>query len=164
MPPIPAPRHQLCPSVRMFANTVSHSTAGCGMYADERTWHRTSPSGNGSARRVFEKGLSLRELARRTQKAPSYLNDIEYNRRVPSESVVRQLSEELDLDVDLMLAAAGRVGEGAEEYMRSEPTAGVLFRRVAQEQLDETALQDLLAHVDQLAKKRRPKQPNRGDT
>jgi transcriptional regulator with XRE-family HTH domain len=102
-------------------------------------------------------GLSLRELARRLGKAPSYMNDIEYDRRVPSETVVRQLCEELDLDVDVMLAVAGRVGEGAEAYMRAEPTAGVLFRRVAEERLDEGALQELLARVEQLSKQRRPK-------
>ena len=109
------------------------------------------------------KGLTLRELARRIDKAPSYLNDIEYNRRVPSETVVRHLCEQIDLDVDVMLAAAGRVlGEDDEEYVKSEPTAGVLFRRVAKEQLDESALQDLLARVEQLAKKRRLKQRRRG--
>lgn len=106
------------------------------------------------------KKITLRELARRIEKAPSYVNDIEYDRRVPSEVVVRQLSDELDLDVDVMLALAGRVGEGAEEYLRSEPTAGVLFRRVAQEQLDEEALQELLSKVEQLSKQR-PRGPRR---
>lgn len=112
----------------------------------------------------LNKEMGLRELARLIDKAPSYLNDIEYSRRVPSEGVVRQLCEALDLDVDVMLAAAGRVGEGAEEYMRSEPIAGVLFRRVAQERLDESELQDLLARVDQLAKERRPKPRRRGES
>ncbi len=105
--------------------------------------------------------MSLRELARRIAKAASYLSDIEYDRRVPSEAVVRQLCDELELDVDVMLAVAGRVGEGAEDYMRSEPTAGVLLRRVAQERLDEAALQDLLARVEQFSKQRRPKLPPR---
>jgi transcriptional regulator with XRE-family HTH domain len=110
------------------------------------------------------KRISLRELARRVEKAPSYLNDIEYNRRVPSEAVVRQLSEQLDLDVEIMLAAAGRVlGEEDEEYVRSEPTAGVLFRRVAQERLDEEALQELLAQVEQLASKQRTEKEPGGD-
>lgn len=111
------------------------------------------------------KELSLRELARRIGKSPSYLNDIEYNRRVPSESVVRQLCEQLDLDVEVMLAAAGRVlGQGDEDYVRTEPTAGVLFRRVAKERLDESELQDLLARVEQLAKQRSPKPRRRGGT
>lgn len=103
------------------------------------------------------KDLSLREVARRIGKSPSYLNDIEYNRRVPSEAVVRLLCEQLGLDVEVMLAVAGRVlGQGDEEYVRSEPTAGVLFRRVAQERLDESQLQELLARVEELAKERRP--------
>ena len=57
--------------------------------------------------------------------------------------------------------AASRVGEGAEAYLKAEPTAGVLFRRVAEERLDERALQELLARVDQMSKQRRPK-PRRG--
>lgn len=109
------------------------------------------------------KGLSLRELARRIDKAPSYLNDIEYNRRVPSETVVRDLCGQLDLDVDVMLAAAGRVGEGAEEYMRSNPTAGVLFRRVSEAQLEEPALQELLSRAEQLAKDKQ-EGPTEGET
>ena len=126
-----------------------------------------SSSGKTFGDRVREgrvaKELSLRELARRIDKSPSYLNDIEYNRRVPSATVVRQLADQLELDVGVMLAAAGRVlGQGDEEYVRSEPTAGVLFRRVAQERLDESELQDLLAWVDKLAKERRPK-PGRGN-
>jgi len=103
----------------------------------------------------IKKGLSLRELARRLDIAASYLNDIEYNRRVPSEPVVRRISEELELDVDVMLAAAGRVGEGAEEYMKSNPTAGVLFRRVSEAGLNEHDLKELLSKAEQLAEKRR---------
>jgi len=104
------------------------------------------------------KELTLRELARRIEKAPSYLNDIEYDRRVPSEPVVRELCRVLDLDVDVMLAAAGRVGEGAEAYMKSNPTAGVLFRRVSEAKLGEHDLQDLLNRADDLVK-RRPQEP-----
>jgi transcriptional regulator with XRE-family HTH domain len=103
----------------------------------------------------IKKGLSLRELARRLGIAASYLNDIEYNRRVPSEAVVRRISEELELDVDVMLAAAGRVGKGAGEYMRSNPTAGVLFRRVSEAGLNEQDLRELLTKAEQLVKKRR---------
>ncbi len=101
------------------------------------------------------KALSLRELARRIEGSPSYLNDIEYNRRVPSEDVLRRISRELDLDVDRMLAAAGRVGEGAEQYMKTNPTAGVLFRRVSEAGLNELDLEALLRKAEDLARKRR---------
>lgn len=98
--------------------------------------------------------LSLRELARRIERAPSYLNDIEHDRRVPSEAVLRQLATELHLDADLLLAAAGRVGEGAERYMRSNPTAGVLFRRVSDAGLDEQDLRHLLEQAEEIIAKR----------
>lgn len=97
--------------------------------------------------------LSLRELARRIERAPSYLNDIEHDRRVPSEGVLRQLATELRLDADLLLAAAGRVGEGAERYMRSNPTAGVLFRRVSDAGLGEQDLRHLLEQAEEIIAK-----------
>jgi transcriptional regulator with XRE-family HTH domain len=98
--------------------------------------------------------LSLRELARRIERAPSYLNDIEHDRRVPSEAVLKQLAAELDLAVDLLLAAAGRVGEGAERYMQSNPTAGVLFRRVSDAGLGEQDLKQLLEQAEKMISKR----------
>jgi transcriptional regulator with XRE-family HTH domain len=101
-----------------------------------------------------EAGLSLRELARRLDRAPSYLNDIEYDRRVPSEVVLRQVASELNLNVDRLLAAAGRVGEGAEEYLKTNPTAGVLFRKVSDAGLGETELQQLLRQAERMINKR----------
>jgi len=99
-------------------------------------------------------GLSLRELARRIDRAPSYLNDIEHDRRVPSEPVLRQICTELNLDEDRLLAAAGRVGENAEEYLKANPTAGVLFRRLSGAGLDERELKQLLTQAEKLIRKR----------
>jgi transcriptional regulator with XRE-family HTH domain len=98
--------------------------------------------------------ISLRELARRIERAPSYINDIEHDRRVPSEPVLRQICGELGLDEDRLLAAAGRVGEGAEEYMKANPTAGVLFRRVSTAGLGEQDLNRLLNQADKLIRER----------
>jgi transcriptional regulator with XRE-family HTH domain len=99
-------------------------------------------------------GMTLRELARRIDKSPSYVNDIEYNRRTPSEQVVRDLCDVLDLDVDVMLAAAGRVGV-SDDYLRSNPTAGVLLRRAFEAGLGEEDLDKLVKHADRIAKQRR---------
>ena len=100
------------------------------------------------------KGLPLRELARRLQKSPSYINDIEHDRRIPSEGVLVQIAAELDLDVDQILAAAGRVGGEAEEYMKSNPTAGILFRKVSDAGLDENGLKRLLLHAEKMIDER----------
>jgi transcriptional regulator with XRE-family HTH domain len=99
-------------------------------------------------------GLSLRALARQLEVAPSYMNDIENDRRVPSEAVLRRIAFELGLDADLLLAAAGRVGEGAREYIRAEPTAGVLFRRLSDARLDEQGLKKLLEEAEKMITKR----------
>ena len=108
--------------------------------------------------RRMAKDLSLRELARRLDRAPSYLNDIEHNRRIPSEAVLRQICEVLELDVDEMLSVAGRLGEDAEHYLKRNPTAGVLFRRVSQGGLGEQELKELITEVDRLERKR-PQEP-----
>lgn len=95
-------------------------------------------------------GLSLRALARQLEVAPSYVNDIENDRRVPSEAVLRRIASELGLDADLLLAAAGRVGEGAREYIREQPAAGVLFRRLSDARLDEQGLKKLLEEAEKM--------------
>lgn len=99
-------------------------------------------------------GMPLRALARQLKVAPSYMNDIENDRRVPSEAVLRRIASELDLDADLLLAGAGRVGEGAREYIRANPTAGVLFRRMSDAGLDEQDVKKLLQQAEKMISKR----------
>ena len=82
------------------------------------------------------------------------MNDIENDRRVPSESVLIRIAAELGLDVDRLLAAAGRVGEGARDYIKANPTAGVLFRRVSGAGLDEQGLKKLLEQAEKMITRR----------
>ena len=108
------------------------------------------PLGDLINRGRLAKKLSLRALARHTGIAPSYLADIENDRRIPSESVLRSISEVLDLDFDGLMQQAGRLGEGAEQYLRQEKLAGQLFRRVAETNLDQKGLRNLLDRLEQL--------------
>ena len=96
---------------------------------------------------------TLRGLARDLGLSPSYLNDIEFDRRVPSAEVLRQIAERLGLDLDALWAAAGRLGiatKDAEQYIRETPSAGVLFRRVTNDRLTEGQLKRLLEQVDEM--------------
>jgi transcriptional regulator with XRE-family HTH domain len=95
---------------------------------------------------------TLRGLARDLELSPSYLNDIEFDRRVPSTEVLRQIADRLVLDLDALLAAAGRVGitKDGEQYIRDTPSAGVLFRRVTDDRLTEDQLQRLIKQVDKM--------------
>ncbi len=104
------------------------------------------------ARRAHEK--SLRALADEVKLSPSYLNDIEHDRRVPSEQAIRDIARVLDLDENAMLAKAGRVGEYTQEYMRSRPSAGVLLRKASDAGLSEEELQKLIPRLDRIIRDR----------
>jgi transcriptional regulator with XRE-family HTH domain len=101
-----------------------------------------------------EAELTLRDIAKKLEIAPSYLSDIENDRRVPSEDVLVRLAEELKLKVDDLMARAGRVGDQAERYLKQHPTAGVLFRRISDKRLRDEDLQKLLTSVEKMGTKK----------
>lgn len=98
--------------------------------------------------------LTLRDLAKKLDIAPSYLSDIENDRRVPSEDVLQRLASELDLAFDELMARAGRVGDQAERYMKQNPSAGLLFRRISERRLPEEDLKKLLSQVERMGGKK----------
>ena len=99
-----------------------------------------------------KKDISLRSVASELGITPSYLSDIENDRRVPSEDVLQQLAARLDLDFDDLMAQAGRFGENAERYLKHQPTAVKLFRRISESNLGEEQLKELLRAVDDAKK------------
>lgn len=101
--------------------------------------------------RRIEKNIRLRELARRLGIAPSYLSDIENERRIPAEGVLRGIAKELDLPFDELMGQAGRLGEQTERFLRQQPKAATLFRRIRG--LGEDELRQLLEEAERLQKK-----------
>ena len=84
-------------------------------------------------------GLSLRELGERVRRpdgaafSPQYLNDIEHGRRnPPDEAVIQLLATALELDVQTLLAMAGKEPAEIREYLADMPEEreiiGRLFR------------------------------------
>ncbi len=92
--------------------------------------------------------FTLRTLADRVGKTPSYLSDIENERRIPAEDVLRLLADVLRLDFDDLMARAGRLGDQAERYLKRTPAAGVLFRRLSQENATPQQIEELLRKLD----------------
>lgn len=90
-----------------------------------------------------DKDLSLRELARLLAIAPSYVSDIENNRRIPSEEVTGELCRVLALNFDELMAVAGRFGADTERYLRRNPAAGALFRKISRGKLSDAELRRL---------------------
>jgi transcriptional regulator with XRE-family HTH domain len=88
----------------------------------------------------LERDLGLREFARLLDIAPSYLADIENDRRIPTEHLLAAMAPALGEDFDELMALSGRMGEETTRYVRDVPAAARLFRRVAELNLDEAAL------------------------
>lgn len=100
------------------------------------------------ARVAHDRGL--RDFARELEIAPSYLSDIENDRRVPAEPVLRTLADKLGLDFDELMSLGGRLGAETERYVRRVPEAARLFRRMAERQLDAEDLERLDSEIDKI--------------
>ena len=75
--------------------------------------------------------FKLREFARLLDVSPTHLSDVENGRRVPSEELLMKIASQLELDLDGLLAAAGRVPEDARRFVQDNPRAVSLFRKVS---------------------------------
>lgn len=104
--------------------------------------------------RRVEKDLSLRDLAKLINIAPSYLSDIENDRRVPAEEIIRNIAQVLDLDADDLMARGGRFGDEADRYLKKHPAAGILLRRISTTRLNEDDLGKLLKEAERLGRAR----------
>jgi transcriptional regulator with XRE-family HTH domain len=104
------------------------------------------------ARVAAKKGL--REFSRELDIAPSYQSDIENDRRVPAESVLRSIAVALGLNFDELMALAGRFGEKAERYLKRTPEAGKLFRKMSEKNLSDSEVRKLSEKADEFDDKK----------
>jgi transcriptional regulator with XRE-family HTH domain len=82
---------------------------------------------------------------------PSYLSDIENDRRIPSEAVLVELANELNLPFDEMMDRAGRLGEAAEWYVKQVPEALSIIRFMCRMDMGSDEVAALLKHLEQRA-------------
>lgn len=74
------------------------------------------------ARRAADKAFSLRQVAQRIGVEPAYLSKVERDEVTPpSEATIRKLAAELDEDVDVLLAMAGKVSSDLQAIIRTRP-------------------------------------------
>lgn len=75
---------------------------------------------------------------------------VETGIRVPTERVILALADCLGLSAERLMVAAGRMDRATSGYLRREPLARELVRRVAARNLAKTELELLLSCVDEL--------------
>lgn len=98
-------------------------------------------------------GRSLREFAKLLGITPSYQSDIENDRRVPAEDVLKKTAELLGLNFEELMALAGRIGEDAQRYLRRQPAAGVLFRKLTETNAPEALLRKMIEEAEEAKRK-----------
>lgn len=94
------------------------------------------------------KGLSLRAMTAQLDITPSYLSDIENDRRVPAEEVLQRLAALLNLNFDDLMAQAGRFGDEAERFAKERPAAVKLFRRLASTNPSDEKIKRLIEDIE----------------
>lgn len=92
---------------------------------------------------------SLRTVAAVVGISPSYLSEIENDRRVPAEDVLQRICDAVSLDFDEAMARACRLGESTERYLKRHPEAVALIRRIAVMDLTETQLKALIEIIEE---------------
>jgi len=101
--------------------------------------------------------FGLRELAKALGISATHLSDIENDRRVPSEELLRNLAKHLCLDFDDLMVQAGKVYEVTDRYVEKVPEAVTLFRKVSESKLSAKELGELEKKVEQLTREREKK-------
>lgn len=101
-------------------------------------------------RRRLELGLTLRAVCERTEITPSYLSDIENDRRIPAESKLEKLASILGLDLEYLLASSGRLGDDFKSYLKQHPIFCRLIHRIVDADLQESDLIKLMKLVESI--------------
>jgi transcriptional regulator with XRE-family HTH domain len=96
------------------------------------------------------KRLTLREAAEKIGRSASFLSDIEHDRRLPSEDVLQDLAQLLDLDPDDLMASSGRLPTDVAEYLRTTPDAARLFRTLSSRSVGADGVKQLIDQAQQL--------------
>lgn len=99
-------------------------------------------------------GRTLREFAKLLGITPSYQSDIENDRRVPAEEVLKKTADLLGLSFEDLMALAGRIGEDAERYLRRHPAAGALFRRLTEANAPDAVLRKMIEEAEEFKRKK----------
>jgi len=104
-----------------------------------------------------QSGVRLRALAAELGISPSYLSDIENGKRTPAHRLLVEICRRLRLDLDELLAAAGKLDPETRRYLRRSPAAARLLRRIARLRLGEGHLRALERQVELLAARKSPR-------
>lgn len=102
----------------------------------------------------LSRNIGQRELARQLSMAPSYLNDIEYNRRKPpGKKTIQQIAEILEANLEYLYDLAGGLREGVPpdipEILRKFPESSNLLRTIRELRISKEGIQKLIKTLEE---------------
>ena len=106
----------------------------------------------------IEKNIGQRELAKKIGIAPSYLNDIEKNKRsAPKPKIIKELSLILNIDLDFLNDLAGNSKKTLPpdiiEYMEKNPKIISLIRSIKNNKLKDDELEKIESSMNEVKTK-----------
>lgn len=87
-----------------------------------------------------ENGETLKEVAAALNISPSYLSEIEHDRRTPSEDVLDAMSKHFEVPYVSLAAEARVIDTATERYMKRHPAVYRMLMTMAHFDLDDTKL------------------------
>ncbi len=96
----------------------------------------------------IKKAIGQRELANRIGVAPSYLNDIEKNKRTaPKKELIKKISDILEINLGLLYDLAGssknKIAPDIEEYILDNPKISSLLRTIKESKISNEEIEQL---------------------
>ncbi len=89
----------------------------------------TDSLGRRIKQRRLEKGMTQRELADAVGITVPYMSKIEADRETPTDEKIQRIAIQLDLNVDELTLAAGRLPEDVMERLTADPAKALEFLR-----------------------------------
>ena len=101
----------------------------------------------------IKNGIGQRELAKKIEVAPSYLNDMEKDKRAaPKKQLIKKLSSILKADLELMYDLAGSskktVASDIEEYIKNNPEIISFIRTIKASKIGKEEIKKLENQID----------------
>ena len=101
----------------------------------------------------IKKNIGQRELANKISIAPSYLNDIEKNKRTaPKKELIKKISDVLEINLEILYDLAGssknKIAPDIEEFILNNPTISSLLRTIKENKISNYEIEQLESKFD----------------
>ena len=97
-----------------------------------------------------KRGYPVRALAREIDVSHAYVRDLTLGRRLPSEAIILKLCKKLDLDCDVMMMIAGRVGKSVYQHAQQSKGYGIFIRWLADQRVTDEEIAELTEQLQHI--------------